>query len=243
MKALLIVDPLNDFLNINGVAWKAVDKSVKKNNTIEHLKELIDNSNKNKIKIFVSPHCYTNKEDLNWKFGGFIENFMLKNKMFFTKFGCEIIKELKDGLKNAIICSSHKIYGPQTTDLTLQLRKNDIDEVFVCGMSANLCVESHIRHLLECGFKVNVIKDATAGALLPIGDGYESALINFYYICSSVLTTKEYCKKSVNKLSKKSKKSKKSEKREKIEKSGKIEKSEKSEKSKKSKKIKKSKKE
>ena len=201
MKALLIVDPLNDFLNIKGVAWGAVEKSVQKNNTIENLKTLIDYSNKNKIKIFVSPHCYTNKEDINWKFGGFIENFMLKNKMFFTDFGCEIISELKEGLKDAIVCSSHKIYGPQTTDLTLQLRKNCINEVFVAGMSANLCVESHIRHLLECGFKVNAVKDATAGALLPIGDGYESALINFNFICSSVLTTKEFCKKKTFKKS------------------------------------------
>ena len=203
MKALLIVDPLNDFLNIKGVAWGAVEKSVQKNNTIENLKTLIDYSNKNNIKIFVSPHCYTSKEDLNWKFGGFIEKFMLKNKMFFTEFGCEIISELKDGLKDAIVCSSHKIYGPQTTDLTLQLRKNGIDDVFVAGMSANLCVESHIRHLLECGFKVNAIKDATAGALLPIGDGYESALINFNFICSSVLTTKEFCKKKIKKSRKK----------------------------------------
>jgi biuret amidohydrolase len=203
MKAVLIVDPLNDFLNHKGVAWSAVEKSVKKNNTIQNLKNIIEYSNKNNIKIFVSPHCYTNNEDVNWKFGGFIEKFMLKNKMFFTKFGCEIIEELRDGLKDAVVCSAHKIYGPQTTDLNLQLRKNGIDEVFVAGMSANLCVESHIRHLLECGFKVNAIKDATAGASLPIGDGYESALVNFHYICSSVLTTKEFCKQPTKKSSKK----------------------------------------
>ena len=144
------------------------------------LKKIINYSNKNKIKIFVSPHCYTNNEDKNWKFG------------------CQLIPELKVGLRNAIVCSSHKIYGPQTTDLMLQLRKNNIDEVFVAGMSANLCVESHIRHLLECGFKVHAIKDATAGALLPIGDGYKSALINFHYICSSVISAKEFCNKNMN---------------------------------------------
>jgi biuret amidohydrolase len=198
MKALLIVDPLNDFLNVEGVAWDVVEQSVTKNKTIDNLKKIINYSNKNKIKIFVSPHCYTNNEDKNWKFGGFIEKFMLKNKMFFTKFGCQIIPELKVGLRNAIVCSSHKIYGPQTTDLMLQLRKNNIDEVFVAGMSANLCVESHIRHLLECGFKVHAIKDATAGALLPIGDGYKSALINFHYICSSVISAKEFCNKNMN---------------------------------------------
>ena len=207
MKALLIVDPLNDFLNSKGVAWSAVEKSVKQHNTIQHLKDNIEYANKHKIKVFVSPHCYTCKEDTNWKFGGFIENFMLKNKMFFTEFGCDIITELKKGLKDATICSSHKIYGPQTTDLTLQLRKNNIDEVFVAGMSANLCVESHIRHLLECGFKVHAIKDATAGASLPVGDGYESALVNFNYICSSVITTDEYCKKT-SKRGKKTKRQK-----------------------------------
>ena len=34
---------------------------------------------------------------------------MLKHKMFFTTFGCEIIAELKEGLEDAIVCSSHKI--------------------------------------------------------------------------------------------------------------------------------------
>jgi len=194
MKALLIVDPLNDFLNIKGVAWGAVEKSVKENRTIENLQAIISHANKTHMKIFVSPHCYTCQEDATWKEGGFIENFMMKNKMFFTEFGCDIIAELKSGLKDATICSSHKIYGPQTTDLTLQLRKTNIDEVFVAGMSANLCVESHIRHLLECGFKVHAIKDATAGATLPIGDGYEAALVNFQYICSSVITSAQFCK-------------------------------------------------
>ena len=34
MKALLIVDPLNDFLNVEGVAWDVVEQSVKKNNKL-----------------------------------------------------------------------------------------------------------------------------------------------------------------------------------------------------------------
>jgi nicotinamidase-related amidase len=35
------------------------------------------------------------------------------------------------------------------------------------GMSANLCVEAHLRELLEQGFEVAVVKDATAGARHP----------------------------------------------------------------------------
>ena len=46
----------------------------------------------------------------------------------------------------------------------LQLRKRGIDKVVLAGMSANLCTESHMRELLEQGFEVAVVKDATAAA-------------------------------------------------------------------------------
>ncbi|MCH8285218.1 isochorismatase family protein [candidate division KSB1 bacterium] len=58
-------------------------------------------------------------------------------------------------------------------------------------MSANLCVESHMRELLEMGFEVTVVKDATAAAIVPDGNGYEAALVNFRFIANSVLTTAE----------------------------------------------------
>jgi hypothetical protein len=58
-------------------------------------------------------------------------------------------------------------------------------------MSANLCVESHLRELLEEGFEVAVVKDATAGAKVAEGDGYAAALVNFYFIANAVITTEE----------------------------------------------------
>ncbi len=59
-------------------------------------------------------------------------------------------------------------------------------------MSANLCVESHMRELLEWGFEVAVVKDATAGARHPeLGDGYQAALVNFGYMANDVVTTEE----------------------------------------------------
>ena len=88
--------------------------------------------------------------------------------------------------------SPHKVYGPENNDLVLQLRKRKIDKVILAGMSANLCVEAHMRELLEQGFKVAVVKDATAGARHPeIADGYEAALINFGFIANAVLSTDE----------------------------------------------------
>jgi nicotinamidase-related amidase len=96
---------------------------------------------------------------------------------------------LDDG--QTVITNPHKVFGPESNDLSLQLRKRGIDKVILAGMSANLCVESHMRELLEQGFEVAVVKDATAGAKVPEGDGYAAALVNFRYMANAVWTTDE----------------------------------------------------
>ena len=53
-----------------------------------------------------------------------------------------------------------------------------------------LCVESHLRELIEQGFEVAVVKDATAAPRHPeLGDGYQAAVINFGFLANAVLTT------------------------------------------------------
>ena len=96
---------------------------------------------------------------------------------------------INDG--KTIVTSPHKVYGNDTNDLSLQLRKNGVDQVILAGMSANLCTESHMRELLEDGFEVAVVRDATAAAMLPEGDGYLAALINFRYMANAVWSTEE----------------------------------------------------
>jgi nicotinamidase-related amidase len=76
-------------------------------------------------------------------------------------------------------------------DPVLQLRKRHITKVILAGMSENLCIESHMRYLLEQGFSVAVVKDATAAFQLPGLDGYAAALTNFQMIANAVMTTEE----------------------------------------------------
>ena len=96
---------------------------------------------------------------------------------------------IEDG--KTVIVSPHKVYGPESNDLVLQLRKRGIDKVILAGMSANLCVESHMRELLEQGFEVAVVKDATAAAKVQEGDGYQTALVNFRFMANTVWATEE----------------------------------------------------
>ncbi len=83
------------------------------------------------------------------------------------------------------------MYGPQNNDLVLQLRKRGIEKVILAGMSANLCVEAHMRDLLERGFEVAVVTDATAAAKVEEGDGYAAAMVNFRFMANTTWTTLE----------------------------------------------------
>jgi len=46
-------------------------------------------------------------------------------------------------VEKTIVVSPHKVWGPQTNDLVLQLRKRRVSKIILGGMLANMCVESH----------------------------------------------------------------------------------------------------
>ena len=89
----------------------------------------------------------------------------------------------------------HRVWGPETNDLVLQLRKRRISKIILGGMLANMCVESHLRELIEQGFEVAAVKDATAAPKHPEwGYGYTAALINFAFLAHEVWTTDQTVK-------------------------------------------------
>jgi nicotinamidase-related amidase len=55
-------------------------------------------------------------------------------------------------------------------------------------MSANLCVESHLRDAIEAGYEVIVVKDATTG---PGPEATQAAYTNYGFIANEVVTTEE----------------------------------------------------
>jgi nicotinamidase-related amidase len=200
--AMVITDPQRDFLSEDGVVWQVVGQSVEENHTVAHLAQLLTAAHAAGVPVFVSPHYYY-PHDHEWNFGGALEKMMHAVGMFdregalttdgLSGSGADWHEPLRHLIEhdNVVVASPHKVYGPESNDLVLQLRKRGIDKVILAGMSANLCVEAHLRELTEQGFEVAVVKDATAGAQLPGGDFYQAALLNFRMIASAVLTTDE----------------------------------------------------
>lgn len=200
--ALVVTDPQIDFLSPDGVSWGVVGKSVEEHNTVENIDRLFHAAKAKGLTVAISPHYYY-PTDHGWRFEGALEKLMHNIGMFdrkgslttegFENSGADFMPQYKKYIfdNKTIICSPHKVYGNESNDLTLQLRKQGVDQVILAGMSANLCTESHMRELLEQGFEVAVVKDATAAAIVPEGDGYLAALTNFRFMANAVWSTDE----------------------------------------------------
>jgi nicotinamidase-related amidase len=200
--ALVIIDPQIDFLSPKGVSWGVVGDNVTENGTVENIEALFNAAKSADLPVFISPHYYY-PHDHGWQFEGTLERLMHDIGMFdrpnpldlngFEGSGADWLEQYKPYINDGktVVTSPHKVFGPESNDLVLQLRKRGIHKIVLGGMSANLCVESHLRELLEQGFEVAVVWDATAAAQVPEGDGMAAAKTNFRMLASEVLSTAE----------------------------------------------------
>jgi nicotinamidase-related amidase len=199
--AVVFIDPQNDVLSPTGKNWGAVGASVTENKTVENMLRIFKAAQAAKVNVFISPH-YFFPTDRAWKFNGPLETDEFATSTFarrgalsldeFEGSGADWLPEFKPFINDGrtVVVSPHKVFGPQTNDLTLQLRKYGMSKVVLGGMLANMCVESHLRDLLEQGFEVFVVSDATAGPRHPVwGDGYKAAMINYAFLAHAVVST------------------------------------------------------
>lgn len=140
-------------------------------NTVENIERVFKAAKALGIEVFISPH-YFYPEDKGWKFNGPLETDEANSGLFgrkgrlslegFMGSGADWLERYKPYIEDGktIVVSPHRVWGPETNDLVLQLRKRRISKIILGGMLANMCVESHLRELLEQGFEVAVVKDA-----------------------------------------------------------------------------------
>ena len=199
--AVVFIDPQNEVLSETGLAWPLVRESLQENNTIEKIERIFKAAKAHGFEVFISPH-YFYPTDKGWKFNGPLETDEVTSGFFARKgilnldglegSGADWLERFKPYIEDGktIVVAPHRVWGPETNDLVLQLRKRKISKIILGGMLANMCVESHLRELLEQGFEVAVPKDATAAPRHPQwGYGYTAALINFAFLAHAVLTT------------------------------------------------------
>jgi len=192
--AIVITDPQNDFLSLGGKGYHLTKNIIEHYNTLGNLEILISTAMSKGYQLFISPH-YIYPHDYSWQFTGAEQEMLLKLRVFqkqndYTSVGADWVPSLKPYIlaNQTVIATAHKIASPQTNDLVYQLRQHRKEKVILAGVLSNICVESHMRDLIENGFQTVVVYDATAAISEK---DFQAAVTNYQAFSSATWSTKQ----------------------------------------------------
>jgi len=189
---LLVIDPVNDFLSEGGAGWDMTKGTVKKNDVVENLRQLIEGARAREIPVIFGPMAYTREDyaDEELQRRSAINRFMFEQQMFQAgTWGADFHPDLQPA-EDEIVLRPHKGIDVFETDLPDHLARLNTTHLVIAGMTANLCCESTGRHAMEHGYDVTYVKDAIGAESLP---AYEASIhLNYPLIANAVITVDDF---------------------------------------------------
>jgi nicotinamidase-related amidase len=207
--ALVLADIQNEFLQPSEQPryHALIEDALKKRNVIANLEALLKTAQELGYFVIHSPHWYY-PTDGQWAVApgaigdylrsiGFcgrkdpvdLEGFHGSRADYYEPFK----KYLMDG--HTCTTAPHKHFGCEANDVIKQLHMRRVEKVIMAGPVANICLESHMRDIIEAGMEVAMVRDAVAAAVNEEGDGYHAAMVNWRFMANAVWTTEETVKR------------------------------------------------
>jgi nicotinamidase-related amidase len=205
--ALVLADIQNEFLDATGKYYPMIEERLKANRVLEHLEELLQCAQQNGFFVIHSPHYYY-PTDGQWVApGGPIAHYLAgigfvprKDPVDLEGFAGsradypeQLKKYLMDG--KTANTSPHKGFSCASNDVIKQLRMRRVEKVIMAGPVGNLCLEGHMRDIIEAGMEVAMVRDAIAASRNEEGDAYQAALVNYRFMANAIWTTAEAVQK------------------------------------------------
>ena len=192
--ALVVIDPVNDFLSEGGAGWDLVKNTVRLHDVVGHLKQAIEGARRRGISVLFGPMAYTEEDYAEWgaalqRRSG-INRVMFERRMFLAgSWGADFHPDLRP-LPEETVLLPHKGNDVFETDLPDHLQRLRTTHLVLAGMTASLCVEATGRHAMEEGYDVTFLADAVAAESVP---AYEAAVhLTYPLIGNAVLDVNEF---------------------------------------------------
>ena len=207
--ALMLADMQNEFLEEKkeGTYYALIEDALKKRNVIANLEQLLKTAQDLGYFILHSPHWYY-PTDGQWvvpagAIGDYLRSIGFCGRKDpvdlegFHKSRADYYEPFKKYLMDGHTCntSPHKHFGCEANDVIKQLRMRKVEKVIMAGPVGNICLESHMRDIIEAGIEVAMVRDAVAAGVNDEGDGYAAAMVNWRFMANAVWTTDETVKK------------------------------------------------
>jgi len=190
--ALLVIDPVNDFLSEGGAGWEMTKTTVRIHDVIGNLERVIAGAREHSIPVLFAPMAYTEEDyrehEVHRRSG--INRVMFEKRMFLAgSWGADFHPNLRPQADEAVLLP-HKGIDVFETDLPDHLRRLGITHLVIAGMTANLCCESTGRRAMEAGYDVTFLANAIGAESVP---AYEAAVhVDYPLIANAVLEVEEF---------------------------------------------------
>lgn len=207
--AVVFADLQNEFLEPSGSYYPLIAAKLNELKVLDNIEMLLKTAQESGTFVLHSPHYYY-PTDLQWVApppaiadylvripNGFVARRDPVSLDGFVGSGADYPERLKKYLMDGrtVNTSPHKGLSCHSNDLIKQLRHRRIEKLVVAGPVGNLCLENHVRDLVEAGFEVAVVRDAIAAGVNDEGDGYSAAMVNYRFITNGIWTTQEAVEK------------------------------------------------
>ena len=162
-RALLVVDPYNDFLSRAGKGWPLIGVVVKRVDTIANIGRAIDASRDAGVPVVYAPHHQYTKGQQPVRFPNPTQ-LMAPRVRFFarSKRGSRFLPILAPA-PGEFVAREHPVSSGFTdTGLHEHLQAIEVTDIVVTGMLTNTCIESTVRAAVDLGYHVTVVSDAFA---------------------------------------------------------------------------------
>jgi nicotinamidase-related amidase len=189
--AILLVDPYNDFLSEGGKIWPRVKAVAEETGLLDHLRQVVSAARARGLRIIFVPHH-------RWEPGDYVSfdnatpyQLAGANAQIFAKgsWGGTFHNDFQPQPGDVVVHEHWGSSGFANTDLDLQLKQHGIRHLILIGMIANTCIESTGRFGMELGYRVTLVKDATAAFSQEAM--HAAHAINGPTYAHAILTTKE----------------------------------------------------
>ncbi len=190
--ALLVIDPVNDFLSQGGAGWDLVKHTVRLHNVVGNLKRAIEGARERGVSVLFGPMAYTEEDyaERSLQRRSRINRLMFERKMFLAgSWGADFHPDLRPREDETVLLP-HKGIDVFETDLPDHLRRLGATHLVIAGMTASLCCESTGRHAMEEGYDVTYLSDAIGAESIA---AYEAAIhLGYPLVGNAVMEVEQF---------------------------------------------------
>jgi nicotinamidase-related amidase len=191
LTALLVIDPYNDFISEGGKVWNRIKGVAEANQCVPHMAQVLAAARKAELRVFYAMHRRYRPGDYEtWKYVAPVQKAAWSSKAFaFGTWGGEFRPGFEPRPGDIVALEHWCSSGFANTDLDLQLKKHGIHQLIVIGLIAHTCVEATVRHAVELGYQVTMVRDATAD--YSNAEMHAALDVNLPSYASAIVTTTE----------------------------------------------------